>query len=159
AVVLSPDGTRLVFVSQSQDRTSRLFGRRMDDSKATQIPGTEDANTPFFSPDGQWVGFFAQGKLKKIRIDGSEPVSLCDAPSGRGASWGEDGNIIADLEPQQGLSIIPSEGGKVVPLTELGAGENSHRWPQVLPGSKAVLFTVSTEFGNFDRSGIAVVGL
>jgi serine/threonine-protein kinase len=159
AVVLSPDGTRLVFVSQSQGGRPRLFSRRLNDPKATQIPGAEGAHTPFFSPDGQWIGFFAQGKLKKVRVDGGEPVSLCDAPSGRGASWGEDGNIIAALDPQQGLSLVPSDGGKVVSLTELGVGENSHRWPQVLPGSKAVLFSVSTEFGNFDRSGIAVVDL
>lgn len=63
---------------------------------------------PFFSPDGQWVGFFAQGKLKKTRIDDGDPISLCDAPSGRGGTWGEDGNIIAALNSDVGLTQVPS---------------------------------------------------
>jgi serine/threonine-protein kinase len=159
AVILSPDGKRLVFVSQTADGTNRLFRRQLDQPAAAEIPGTNGASTPFFSPDGQWVGFFAQGKLKKIQIDGGQPVSLCDAPSSRGASWGENGYIVAALDPQKALSTISSEGGNVVALTELAVGEQSHRWPQVLPGSKAVLFTLSTEVGNFDRAGIAAVDL
>src|SRR5436309_14941519 len=143
SVILSPDGTRLVFVSQGADGTRRLFARRLDKPKAARLSGTEGAYAPFFSPDGQWVGFFAQGKLKKTRIDGGEPVSLCDAPAGRGASWGEDGNIIAVLDTQVGLSQVPSEGGKALSVTNLGFGETTHRWPQVLPGAKAVLFNIS----------------
>src|SRR5262249_32807178 len=91
-------------------------------------------------PDGDWVGFFAQGKLKKTRIDGGEPVPLCDAPNGRGAGWGEDGNIIAALDPLAGLSLVPLGGGTAVALTDLGPEENTHRWPYILPGGKAVLF-------------------
>ena len=88
--ILSPDGTRLVFVSQATDRKSRLFTRRLDQAKPIELPGTENAYGPFFSPDGQWVGFFADGKLRKIRLDGGESVILCDAPAGRGATWSED---------------------------------------------------------------------
>jgi serine/threonine-protein kinase len=162
AVILSPDGTRMAFVSTGSDGTRRLFTRRLDQPKATQMPGTEMAYAPFFSPDGQWVGFFAQGKLKKTRLDGGEPVSLCNAPAGRGASWADDGNnIIAALDPQTTLSEVPVEGGTAVPITELRAeiGEFSHRWPQVLPGSKAALFTTTTRYANFDDAGIAVVSL
>jgi predicted Ser/Thr protein kinase len=159
AVILSPDGARLVFVSQGPGSVLSLFTRRLDQPKASPLAKTEGAYAPFFSPDGQWVGFFAQGKLKKTRIDGGEPVSLCDAPAGRGASWSEDGNIVAALDPQAGLSLVPSESGKPVPLTELSRGEISHRWPQVLPGGKAVLFTTTVEYGNFDGAGIAVVSL
>jgi serine/threonine protein kinase/Tol biopolymer transport system component len=159
AVILSPDGTLLVFVVQGKDGTRRLFTRRLDSPKATPLAKTEGAYVPFFSPDGQWVGFFAAGKLKKTRIDGGEPVSLCDAPAGRGASWGDDGNIIATLDTQAGLSRVPPEGGKAISITELGLGEVSHRWPHVLPGGKAVLFTVGAEYGNYDRGGIAVVSL
>jgi serine/threonine-protein kinase len=158
-VILSPDGTRLVFVSQGADGTRRLFTRRLDQPKGVQLSGTEGAYTPFFSPDGQWVGFFAQGKLKKTRIDGGEPVSLWDAPAGRGASWAEDGNIIAALDTQAGLSQVPPEGGKAIPLTELGLGELSHRWPQVLPGGQVVLFTAGSDYANFDGNEIAVVSL
>jgi serine/threonine-protein kinase len=161
SVILSPDGTRLVFVSQASDGTGSLFTRRLDQPKAARLSGTEGAYGPFFSPDGQWVGFFAGGKLKKTRIDGGEPVSLCDAPSGRGASWGEDGNIIAALDQQAGLSQVPPEGGKAVSVTNLNleAGETTHRWPQVLPGGKAVLFNASTAYGNYSEAAIAVVSL
>ncbi len=159
SAVLSPDGTRLAFVSQASDGTRSLFTRRLDQPKASPLSNTEGAHAPFFSPDGEWVGFFAGGKLKKTRIDGGEPVSLCDAPAGRGASWGEDGKIIAALDSQVGLSQVPPEGGTAIPVTELGFGEVTHRWPQVLPGGKAVLFTLGTEYANFDVAGIAVVSL
>jgi serine/threonine protein kinase/Tol biopolymer transport system component len=159
AAILSPDGTRLVFVSQGSDGTHRLFTRRLDQPKAAQLAGTEGAYAPFFSPDGQSVGFFAGGKLKKTRIDGGDPVALCDAPAGRGASWGEDGSIIAALDSQVGLSQVQPEVGKVISLTELSLGEVSHRWPQVLPGGNAVLFTTNSGFGNYDGAGIAVVSL
>ena len=161
AVILSPEGSRLVFASEGADGTRRLFTRRLEQPKAAQMPGTEGAYAPFFSPDGQWVGFFAQGKLKKTRIDGGEPVSLCDAPAGRGASWGEDGSIIAALDQQAGLSQVPSEGGKAVPVTnlDLGKGETTHRWPQVLPGGKGVLFISSSAYGHYDEADIEVVSL
>jgi serine/threonine-protein kinase len=161
AVILSPDGTRLVFSSQDADGTRRLFTRPLDQPKVVPLSGTEGASAPFFSPDGQWVGFFAQGKLKKTRIDGGQPVSLCDAPSGRGASWGENGTIIAALDAQVGLSQVPAEGGKAVSVTKLNLeiGENTHRWPQILPGGKAVLFNASIAYGNYDEAEIAVVSL
>jgi len=159
SVILSPDGTRLVFVSRGQDGTSRLFTRRLNQPKAAVLPKTDAAYAPFFSPDGQWVGFFARGKLKKTRIDGGEPVSLCDAPAGRGGSWGEDGTIVAALDSLSFLSLVSADGGRATRLTELGPEEISHRWPQFLPGSKVVLFVVATSYGNMDPSGIAVVSL
>ena len=118
-VIFSPDGTRLVFVSQSSDGTRHLLTRWLDQPNVAQLAGTEGAYAPFFSPDGLWVGFFAGGKLKKTRIDRSEPVILCNAPAGRGDSWGEDGKIIAALDSQVGLSQVPSEGGRAISVTEL----------------------------------------
>lgn len=159
AVILSPDGTRLVFASEGADGVRRLFARRLDQAKATPLAKTEGAFEPFFSPDGQWVGFLAQGKLKKMRVDGGEPVSLCDASNGRGASWGEDDTIVAALDTQAGLSQVSAEGGKPVPLTNLVSGETTHRWPQILPGAKAVLFNSSVAYANYDESEIAVVSL
>lgn len=159
AVVLSPDGTRIVFVSEDQDGTARLYTRRLDQPKPTRLVGTEGAYVPFLSPDGQWVGFFASGKLKKTRIEGGDPLPLCDAPSGRGASWGEDGNIIASLDATGGLSYVPSSGGRAVPLTELAPGEDSHRWPHVVQGGKFILFTFSEAAINWDETGIAIFSL
>jgi serine/threonine-protein kinase len=159
AVIISPDGTRLVFVSEGADGMRRLFTRRLDQGKPTPLVKTEGAYGPFFSPDGQWVGFFAQGKLKKTRIDGGEPVSLCDAPAGRGASWGDDGNIIAALDTQSGLSQVAQEGGRPLRLTELSLGDESHRWPQVLPGGKTVLFTAGGQYGNYDEADVVALFL
>ena len=82
----------MVYVSQG-----RLFTRRLDQPNATELAGTQGAYAPFFSPDGQWVAFFTAGKLKKISVEGGSAITLCNARSGRGGSWGEDGNIIAAL--------------------------------------------------------------
>jgi serine/threonine-protein kinase len=161
AVILSPDGTRLVYVSTGSDGIRRLYTRRLDEPKAVQMPGTEGAYEQFFSPDGQWVGFFALGRLKKTRVEGGEPVLLCDAPAGRGASWGEGGNIVAALDQQSGLSLVPTEGGKPVPVTtqNVERGRTTHRWPYILPGSKEVIFTNSMAYSHYYDANIDVVSL
>jgi serine/threonine-protein kinase len=158
-MTLSPRGTLIVFVSKRPDGTSGLSTRRLDQSEATRLPGTEGAYAPFFSADGQWVGFFAEGKLKKTRVDGGEPVALCDAPAGRGGSWSEDGKIVAALDARGGLSFVTPDGGMVTSVTELQPGELSHRWPHILPGRKAVLFTVTSAPANYEAASIAVASL
>jgi serine/threonine-protein kinase len=152
--ILSPDGTRLVYVSQA-----RLFTRRLDQAKTTELAGTEGGYDPFFSPDGQWVAFFAQGKLKKISVEGGAAIALCEAPHPRGGSWGEDGNIIATLSNTAGLWRIPAAGGPPTPVTELAQGELTHRWPQILPGGKALLFTSNSMNGGYDGANIEVMSL
>jgi serine/threonine protein kinase/Tol biopolymer transport system component len=149
--IISPDGTRLVYVSQG-----RLFTRRLDQPNATELAGTQGAIEPFFSPDGQWVAFFTSGKLQKISVEGGPAIALCNAPVGLGGSWGEDGNIVAALNLTGGLSRIPSAGGPPTPVTDLQSGEVTHRWPQILPGGKAVLFTAGGTTG-FDAANIEVM--
>ena len=152
--IISPDATRIVYVSQN-----RLFTRRLDQPNATELARTQGALAPFFSPDGQWVAFFAGSKLQKISVDGGSAIILCDAPLGRGGSWGEDGNIIAALSGAASLSRIPSAGGPPTPVTDLQNGELTHRWPQILPRGKAVLFTAHTATNGFDRANIEVMSL
>jgi Tol biopolymer transport system component len=152
--IISPDGTRIVYVSQG-----RLFTRRLDQPNATELAGTVGAYAPFFSPDGQWVAFFATGKLQKISVEGGSAITLCNATVGRGGSWGEDGNIIAALSGLSGLSRIASAGGPPTPVTDLQSGEVTHRWPQILPGAKAVLFTSSTSATAYDGANIEVMSL
>ena len=95
AAVVSPDGTQLAFVAQPHGGGApRLYVRRLDQLTATPLAGTEGAVGPFFSPDGQWLGFFGGGKLKKIAVTGGAPVTLADAPTARGGSWAEDGTIV-----------------------------------------------------------------
>ncbi|MSV35720.1 MAG: serine/threonine-protein kinase [Bryobacterales bacterium] len=151
--ILSPDGTRLVYVSQN-----RLFTRRLDQPKATELASTEGAYAPFFSPNGQWVAFFTPGRLKKISVEGGAAIAVF-AAGGGGGSWGEDGNIIAALGNNVPLSRIPSAGGAPTPVTELGPGEVTHRWPQILPGGKAVLFAAHNNLNGFDDANIEVMSL
>jgi serine/threonine-protein kinase len=153
-VILSPDGTRLVYVSKS-----RLFTRRLDESQPTELAGTEGAFAPFFSPEGEWVAFFTQSKLSKVSVHGGVAVSLFNFPSGTGGSWGEDGYIVASVHGVSSLWRIPSSGGAPTRLTELAPGEFGHRWPQILPGGKAVLFTVFTSFTGADGANIEVLTL
>ena len=150
--IISPDGTRLVYVSQG-----RLFTRRLDQPTATELAGTQGAFAPFFSPDGQWVAFFTAGKLQKVSVEGGSAITLCKAGNARGGSWGEDGNIIAALSATGGLSRIPSAGGSPTPVTDLQSGESTHRWPQILPGGKAVLFTAGAGAGAYDTANIEVI--
>jgi Tol biopolymer transport system component len=152
--ILSPDGTRLVYVSQN-----RLFTRRLDQPTATEMAGTQGAYEPFFSPDGQWVAFFTPGKLQKVSVDGGSAITLCDAGNAQGGSWSDDGTIIEARSTNTGLSLIPSSGGSPTPVTELQNGDQTHRWPQILPGGKAVLFTVSPSGAGFDGANIEVVSL
>jgi Protein kinase domain len=158
--VISPDGTRLVFSRPNADGRPILATRLIDQSKVTVLGGTEGGGQPFLSPDSQWVGFFGDGKLKKVSVAGGAPVILCDADNARGASWAEDGTIVAALTNTAGLSRVPTGAGTPQPLTKLGAEETTHRWPQVMPGSRAVLFTANARTINtFEDATIDVVRL
>jgi Tol biopolymer transport system component len=139
-VILSPDGTRLVYVSLGLDGVTHLNTRRLDQSQTTELPGTEGARGPFLSPDGGWVGFEASGKLKKTPVEGGSPVVLCDSTNLVGASWGEDGNIIAALGGNA-LARIPASGGPPAVILNLAGESAMPAWPQVLPGTKLILFT------------------
>ena len=156
SAVLSPDGTRLALVASGSDQKQRLYIRLLDQVQATALSGTENARDPFFSPDGQWLGFFADGKLKKISAQGGAAVTLSDVSDDRGGSWGDDGTIVFTKDNSSALSKVSSAGGTPQPLNTLDekAGEVTERWPQVLPGSKAVLFTSSTVHTNFEDSEI-----
>jgi serine/threonine-protein kinase len=164
-LALSPDGKLLVFAAQRSTGTSGLYIRRVDQLQATSLSGTDNGRNPFFSPDEQWIGFFAGTNLKKISITGGAAVTLCDTvsgrgatfiESGRGATWGENGTIV--FQPSGGpgaLLRVSDGGGKPEPFTTLANGEVSQRWPQLLPGGKAVLVTSGTP-GRFDDGNIVV---
>jgi Protein kinase domain/WD40-like Beta Propeller Repeat len=94
SAILSPDGPRLALVAIGADEKRRIYVRSLDQLQATVLSGTENARDPFFSPDGQWLGFFADGKLKKVSVQGGAAVTLCDVPNDRGGSWGDDGSIV-----------------------------------------------------------------
>ncbi len=161
SAVLSPDGTRLALLAAGTGQTRRIYVRSLDQLQATVLSDTERALDPFFSPDGKWIGFFADGKLKKILAQGGAAVTLCDAPSDRGGSWGEDGTIVFTAGNRTPLSKVSSAGGSPEPLITLytQAGETTQRWPQVLPGSKAVLFTSNASRTNYEDAEIDVYSM
>jgi len=135
---------------------SQLYVRRLDQLQATSLAGTDDAQSPFFSPDGQWIAFFAGGKLKKIAVTGGAALTLCDAPTGRGGTWGDDGAIVfAPNVTQTALMRVSSSGGTPASLTTAGEVLQA-RWPQILPGGKAVLFTSSSTLAAFNDADLVV---
>jgi serine/threonine-protein kinase len=159
-VAISPDGTRLVFHSRDENGQGLLATRRLDEQSPTLLTGTVNADQPFFSPNGDWIGFFSLGELRKVPVGGGTPIAITKAGIARGASWGDDGNIVAALTNGGGLSVIPGDGGMPRSLTTLSPGEPTHRWPQVLPGSKAVIFTAnSPTLNSYEDATIDVVSL
>ena len=154
-VIISPDGMRIAYLSRGH-----LFTRKLDQPVADELAITQGATSLFFSPDGQWIGFTASGKLRKISVEGGTEIVLCDTGSSyTGDDWGEDGSIIASLRISGGLSQVSSAGGTPTSVTELQGEEKTHRWPQILPGGKAILFTAQNSTVGFDDGNIEVMTL
>ncbi len=162
AVVLSPDGRRVAYVEGDPDGGSTLYLRALDQQDSTTLASSATIlgapYHPFFSPDGQWVGFVTISELKKASVTGGTPQSIAPVDRSRGADWGPDDTIVFTPNVNSGLFLVSAVEGEPGLLTELSEGERSHRWPQFLPGGKAVLFT-STETGGFDRANLEVVDL
>jgi eukaryotic-like serine/threonine-protein kinase len=143
AIALSPDGTRLAYIAAQGTGLPQLYLRAMASPDARPIPGTEGATNPFFSPDGQWLGFFTGGKLRKVSVSGGAAVTLGDAIQPQGASWSSQGMIAFGSEPAAVLLQVSDAGGTPQALTHLDKGETDHDWPEFLPGDKTVLFAAS----------------
>src|SRR5215471_9621656 len=154
---ISPDGANVVYVANQQ-----LYLRRMSDTEAKPIPGTnQDVNTPFFSPDGKWVGFYAvpEAKLKKIAITGGATVTIGDVNNPYGASWYSDGTILLG-QGSKGIVRISADGGTPQTIIPAKDDEILHG-PQMLPGGDEVLFTVAANMGDdrWDKALIVVQSL
>jgi hypothetical protein len=152
AIAISPDGKQIALVLRSGD-TQQLYLRSVNARESKAVPGTAGAVTPLFSPDGKWLAFFAGGKLKKMAMDGGQIVTLCDGGTGpRGAVWGPDDTIIFTPDTGSALLQVSASGGTAKPLTERKE-ERSDRWPEVLPGNKAILFAIA-KGGSWDDAQI-----
>jgi Tol biopolymer transport system component len=162
-IAISPDGTHIVYRSNTGHLTGQLMVRALDELESRPLAGINNARAPFISPDGRWVGFFDLDGLKKVSIAGGPPILLCSigAGSSRGASWGPDGTIVfATSDTMTGLLSVPAGAGKPKALTtpDREHGEINHWFPSVLPGGHAVLFTVSRG-GSIEDAQVAVVDL
>jgi serine/threonine protein kinase len=162
SLAISPDGSRIAFVSQVANGSYRLFTRRLDQSAATELPGTDNAQYPFFSPDGRWLGYVALGRIHKISVDGGAAVPVSDfAGFVLGADWAEDDTIMSGGAFGAGLRRMSSTGGKWTTLTDVGktpsASEAAHAFPHVLPGGKAAIFSAYGQSADVDQATIDVV--
>ena len=161
AAALSPDGRTLAYTTGTAADVSgtKLYLRSLARLEDTFLLGTDAGYNPFFSPDGQWIGFVTPQALKKVSITGGTPLVLCNVALSRGATWGESGAIVFAPNPASGLMQLPAAGGTPVPLTKLEQGESGHRWPQFLPGGDKVLFTSYGQGGDRNAGIIEIVDL
>jgi len=159
---LSPDGTRLVFVAEDGG-LNRLWVRPLDSLTAQPLSGTENARYPFWSPAGNHIGFFADGKLKRVPATGGSTQDLADASEPRGGAWGQGEHIVFSPDYRGGLWAVSAAGGEARQLTELDQdrGEKSHRWPVFLPDGGRILFLAQTDEGGSagDHSTVEVLSL
>jgi eukaryotic-like serine/threonine-protein kinase len=158
---IAPDGSRITYVSNRAQGGSRLVVRELDQLHATVLPGTETAFSPFFSPDGKSIAFsagFAAGltTLKVVGVSGAPPITLADTGiSTLGGDWGTDGYLY--VAGNHGLVRLPATGGTQEILTRFQPSEQQHAWPNLLPGGKAVVFTIVR--GTANQREIAVLDL
>ncbi len=162
SVALSPDGSRLVFVGSVAGGPTRLFQRRMDEATSTELAGTQGAQNPFFSPDGQWVAFWSNGKLSKIPVGGGAAVQLAELSTMTGGSWAEDGELIVGTgRPYPtGLFRIPDGGGTPTAVgKQLEEGEWFYNYPQVLRDRKIAIVSVVGSPPSLGATNIEAIAL
>jgi serine/threonine-protein kinase len=157
-LAMSPDGTTVAYVGarledleqRSGESARQLYLRHIDESEGRPILGTEGAQSPFFSPDGAWLGFAVAGKLQRVPIAGGAPLEICKAWEVFGASWGPDDSIIFGGGISSGLMRVAVAGGQPEPLTspDPSNGEIHHGFPDILPDGRTVLFTIGTGHGS-----------
>ena len=140
SLAISPDGSRIVF-TVGRGPTGRLHVRHIGELEAEPIRGTEGGVVPFFSADGAWLGFHADGQLKKVPVGGGVPETIVGKAQFMGASWGDQGNVVYAESFYSPVWIVDADGGVPQQLTTLEPDELGHWWPQLLPGDRAVLFT------------------
>lgn len=161
SLALSPDGSKLAYVA-THDGVTQLYLRNLDDWEGRALPETTNAHTPFFSPDGQWLGAAVGGNLVKIPVSGGPPVVIAKVGDPHGAFWAPDGTIyLGDLSPA-GLSKVSANGGTVQTIATPDAkkDETEYRFPQLLPGGEALLFTArNAQEPNFDEADVETLSL
>jgi serine/threonine protein kinase/Tol biopolymer transport system component len=158
-VTISPNGTYIAFVAMDKDGTKRIWLRALSESAARQLPGSEGGIYPFWSPDEKWIGFFADGRMKKAPVNGGPVLALADTPRARGGTWNENGMIVFAPATQSALFEVPATGGTARQVTKIEIGvHTTHRWPVWLPGGKEFLYLATSHEheGASERNGIYV---
>jgi serine/threonine protein kinase/Tol biopolymer transport system component len=156
-LALSPDEQTLAIVAYSaQANNYVLWTHEVGGRQTSSLAGTQGASYPFWSPDGKFIGFFADGKLKKVGVSEGRVQVLCDAPNGRGGAWNRDGVIVFTPGGLGGLFRVTSSGGSPVEMTKPDPTrfESSHRWPVFLPDGKHFLYLAANFTGHLENNAI-----
>ncbi len=159
---LSPDGRKLAFSSRGADGKILLYVRSLDAFEAVALPGTDDAQYPFWSPDSRSIGFFTGGKLKTVEAEGGPPVTVCSTDNDpKGGSWSRAGTIVFARGSSTTLSRVPAGGGEPVEVThfDTGRGDDSHRHPRFLPDGKHFLYLARSPRAATEGNAIVVASL
>jgi eukaryotic-like serine/threonine-protein kinase len=153
-VVISPDGSRLAFSARDDKGKVFLYVRALTSLSAQALPGSDDAMYPFWSADSREIGFFAQGKVKRVNPSGGPVQEVCDASNGRGGAWNKDGVILFTPTAQAALLRVPAVGGKPETVTRIDVAhnQNSHRWPHFLPDNRHFLYWGRSALGTGEQS-------
>ncbi len=154
SISLSPDGSVLAYAARDGQGRSGIWIRRMDSNASQLLSGTEAATYPFWSPDGRQLGFFADGKLRKIPATGGTAVTICEAADGRGASWSPAGVIVFAPQPLGLLFKVAASGGTPEAVTTDERAEFTHRNPHFLPDGKRLLFYMGSSSSDHEDDGI-----
>jgi serine/threonine protein kinase len=159
-LALSPDGTMLAFVAADSTGKSTLWIRPLNSSSPRQLPETDDASFPFWSPESRFIGFFGGGKLKKVSAMGAPPITICDAPSGRGGTWNSAGVILfAPNFDLDGIHRVSASGGTPAQVTAVDStrNETNHRWPCFLPDGNHFFYTSQAKIRTQEFTGAMYV--
>jgi eukaryotic-like serine/threonine-protein kinase len=159
SLAVSPSGGTIAFIAK-RGGTPRLYVRELDAASARELPGTEGASNPFFSPDGRWLGFESRARVRKVPVAGGTPQTITAAPFFSGGAWGPGDVIVFEQTFTSGLWRVSAQGGLPQRLTTLDKqrGEGGHVWPDFGPGGRDVLFTIWTG-GSFDEAKLALLSL
>ena len=160
-VTVSPDGSKLVFGAVDPEGGDRLWIRTIDEVEARPLTGTENAQYPFWAPDSRHIGFFDGSSLKRVDSNGGLPLTLCEAPNGKGGSWGPDGTIVFTPDSNTAIHAVSQAGGESEAVTTFDEdrGDDSHRHPWFLPDGRGFLYVARFPGGNDSGQAIMVGSL
>jgi Tol biopolymer transport system component len=158
-VEISPDGSRLAFTARKGEGPNQLWVRALNESSARPLAGTDGAQRPFWSPDGRYIGFFADRALKKIDVNGGPVFTLASAIESRGGTWSREGVILFTPDARGPVFRVGANGGKVAPATVYGPNDATHRYPRFLPDGKHFLYLVRHSGAGPGEEPAVMVGL
>ena len=156
-IAMSPDGSRFVYVGVPPNGVRQLFMRTLSQLEPVPIPGTAGAGSPFFSPDGAWVGFLAYGRIQKVALSGGPPLTITAVDSGFfGATWGPGDIVVFGMDA--GLRMVPAAGGRPEMLVPVDTADDvtSYRLPHFMPDGRAVVFQASKGIGSFSPAVVSL---